>query len=134
MKSSRILVAFALVFTACSVRADEPQWKHLSSAMGDLPVPGPSTEQTGALVADLDKDGTNDFVISFRKTAPALVWYRRCVSGWERYVIDTNFLTVEAGGAVNDIDGDGNPDILDKPYTWEAPRIDVWLLVSPLAK
>ncbi|HWX21371.1 MAG TPA: hypothetical protein VN578_15835 [Candidatus Binatia bacterium] len=52
-------------------------WRHLSSSTGDLPVPGASTEQTGALVADLDKDGTNDFVISFRKVAPAVVWYLR---------------------------------------------------------
>ena len=92
--------------------AAELQWKHLSSSTGDLPLPGPSTEQTGALVADLDKDGTNDFVLSFRKVAPALVWYRRNATGWARYVLDTDFLTVEAGGAVYDIDGDGNPDLV----------------------
>jgi hypothetical protein len=28
---------------------------------------------------------------------------------------------------VGDLDGDGDLDILDKPYTWDAPRIDVWL-------
>jgi hypothetical protein len=77
-----------------------------------LPIPGPSTEQTGAIVADFDKDGTNDFVLSFRKVAPALVWYRRTATGWDRYVIEPAFLTVEAGGAVYDIDGDGNPDIV----------------------
>src|SRR3974390_2727324 len=85
--------------------AAEPGWKHLSSSTGDLPLPGPSTEQTGALVADLDKDGTNDFVLSFRKVAPALVWYRRTPTGWDRYVLETNYLTIEAGGAVYDIDG-----------------------------
>ena len=26
-----------------------------------------------------------------------------------------------------DLDGDGLMDILDKPYNWEAPRVDVWL-------
>jgi hypothetical protein len=26
-----------------------------------------------------------------------------------------------------DLDGDGLVDILDKPYNWEAPRVDVWL-------
>jgi hypothetical protein len=26
-----------------------------------------------------------------------------------------------------DRDGDGDYDILDKPYTWEAPRVDVFL-------
>jgi len=106
----------------------EPVWKHLSSSRGELPVPGTSTEQTGVLVADLDKDGTNDFVISFRKTAPALVWYRRTPKGWDRSVIDPSFLTVEAGGAVFDIDGDGNPDIVfggdwqsDEVWWWENP-------------
>jgi hypothetical protein len=108
--------------------AADPQWKHLSSSTGDLPVPGTSTEQTGALVMDLDKDGTNDFVLSFRKVAPALVWYRRTITGWDRYVIDPDFLTVEAGGAVYDIDGDGAPDIVfggdwqsSEVWWWENP-------------
>lgn len=26
-----------------------------------------------------------------------------------------------------DLDGDGDLDILGKPYTWEAPRLDIWL-------
>jgi len=28
---------------------------------------------------------------------------------------------------VADLDGDGRMDVLDKPYNWEAPRVDVWL-------
>ena len=28
---------------------------------------------------------------------------------------------------VADLDGDGDLDLLNKPYTWEAPRVDVWL-------
>ena len=85
--------------------------------------------QTGAAVADLDGDGVNDFVLSFRQKPPALVWYRRVATGWEPYVIDKAYLTIEAGGAVSDIDGDGdlNLDLLNKPYTWDTPRVDVWL-------
>lgn len=30
---------------------------------------------------------------------------------------------------VADLNGDGLPDILDKPYNWQAPRVDVWLQV-----
>jgi hypothetical protein len=95
-----------------SLHQSRIQWKHLSSANGDLPVPGESKEQTGAIVADLDNDGVNDFVLSFRQKAPALVWYRRNTTGWNRYVIEKEYLTVEAGGAVFDIDSDGYPDIV----------------------
>ena len=28
---------------------------------------------------------------------------------------------------VADLNGDGLLDILDKPYNWDAPRVDVWL-------
>jgi len=42
-------------------------------------------------------------------------------------VIETDYLTIDAGGAVHDIDGDGDLDILDKPHNWEAPRVDVWI-------
>lgn len=118
----------AVSLAALAAEAADPQWKHLSSANGDLPVPGPSHQQTGAIVADFDKDGTNDFVLSFRQVAPALVWYRRTASGWDRYMIEPEFLTVEAGGAVFDINGDGSPDIVfggdwqsSEVWWWENP-------------
>jgi len=28
---------------------------------------------------------------------------------------------------VADLDGNGTLDILEKPYNWDAPRVDVWL-------
>ena len=28
---------------------------------------------------------------------------------------------------VADLNGDGRPDVVDKPYNWETPRVDVWL-------
>ena len=125
------VIALIACPTACGGRAAEPRWRHLSSSTGDLPVPGTSMEQTGALVADLDRDGTNDFVISFRKVAPALFWYRRTPAGWDRYVIEPDFLTVEAGGAVYDIDGDGNPDLV---FGGDSQSSEVWWWENPYPK
>jgi hypothetical protein len=112
---ARTIAALLMVGAAVSVaqlssRAAELRWRHLSSATGDLPLPGTSTQQTGAVIGDLANDGTNGFVLSFRQQAPALVWYRPAAHGWDRFVIESNFLTVEAGGVVFDVDGDGHPD------------------------
>lgn len=104
------------------------RWLHLSSRQGDLPVPTTSRQQTAAVVADLDQDGLNDFVLAFRETGPALVGYRRTQTGWDRYVIEKDYLTIEAGGAVWDIDGDGYPDLVfggdyqsNKVWWWRNP-------------
>ena len=125
------LTAFLMqrYFTRAQSDADSIRWTHLSSSKGDLPLPHPaSNQQTGVLVSDLDKDGIADFVISYRVAAPALVWFRRNDTGWDRYVLDSEFLTVEAGGAAYDIDGDGDLDIVfgadsqnNKLWWWENP-------------
>ena len=28
---------------------------------------------------------------------------------------------------VTDLNGDGLPNVLEKPYNWQTPRVDVWL-------
>jgi hypothetical protein len=28
---------------------------------------------------------------------------------------------------IADLDGDGDLDVLGKPYGWDAPRLDVWI-------
>ena len=125
---NRILLALAVGCAWPLAGFAEPTWKHLSTVSGELPLPGPSTEQSGAVVADFDGDGRNDFLISVRVVAPALVWYRRTATGWDRSVIEPDFLTIEAGGAVFDIDGDGDPDVV---FGGDWQSTEVWWWENP---
>ena len=129
--ASATLAAFLLLLSLpCPLSyATDVKWQHATSTNRDLPAPGESTQQTGNLIADFDKDGVKDFVISFRAKGPALVWYRRTAQGWDRYVVEPQFLTVEAGGAACDIDEDGDPDIVfggdyqsNEVWWWENPH------------
>lgn len=128
LNRQRLPLLCALGLVAPLACAAEIRWQHLSSTTGDLPVPGKSQQQTACVVFDADQDGVNDFVLAFRQRAPALVWYRHTAGGWRRYVIETNYLTIEAGGAVCDIDGDGDPDLVlggdwqsNEVWWWENP-------------
>ncbi|MCG5052733.1 MAG: VCBS repeat-containing protein [Myxococcales bacterium] len=106
----------------------KPSWQHLSSAAGQLPPPGTSTQQTGSLAGDLDGDGVPEFVVAMRKTAPALVFYRRSAHGWSRHVIEPAKLAIEAGGTSHDIDGDGDLDLV---FGQDASGADLWWWENP---
>jgi hypothetical protein len=86
--------------------------------------------QTGAVVGDFDGDGMTDFILSFRQKPPALVWYRRESNGWAQFIIEKDYLTVEAGGAVFDIDGDGDLDVVFGG-DWQSPEVWWWENPAP---
>jgi len=107
------------------------KWKHLSTVSGDLEIPNTGSQQTEALVVDVDKDGINDFLIAERTKAPSVVWYRKVKKGWEKYTVETEPLHIEAGSACLDIDGDGDTDVVfggdsesNCVWWWENPYPD----------
>ncbi|MGC4034335.1 MAG: VCBS repeat-containing protein [Chitinophagaceae bacterium] len=122
MKKMLFLLLF---FPIIAIAQPAIQWKHISTATGDLQKPWTSTEQTSAMILDVDKDGKNDFVVSCRKEAPVLVWYRRTTNGWQRYVLENELKTIEAGGAFFDIDGDGDNDLV-YGQDWQGPEVWWW--------
>ena len=132
ISSGFITAGLLLVVAAALLSAPDPVWQNLSSRRGEIPdPPGGSQQQTGSVVGDFDGDGVNEFILSFRQKPPALVWYRRTAVGWDPWIIESEYLTIEAGGAIHDIDGDGDPDVVfggdwqsNTVWWWENPAPD----------
>jgi hypothetical protein len=85
-------------------------------------------------VADVDGDGKLDvFCGEMRKwtagddnpAAKMWLFLGDGKGGFTRSEIASGYGVHEA--RVGDLNGDGLPDILAKPYNWETPRIDAWL-------
>ena len=90
-------------------------------------------------VADIDGDGHLDiFAAEMAKwtearkdpdnpNATAWILFGDGKGNFRQTVFSTGVDFHEA--RVADLNGDGLPDILDKPYNWETPRVDVWLQI-----
>jgi hypothetical protein len=88
-------------------------------------------------VADMDGDGNLDiFAAEMSKwtedakqpdhpNATAWILFGDGHGNFSNTVFSTGIEFHEA--RVADLNGDGKLDILDKPYNWNAPRVDVWL-------
>lgn len=129
MRLSVCLGVLAAVAAApLAARPPIPRWTHLSSASGDIPSPGPSDQQTGSLIADVDGNGSGDFFVAARVTGPAVTLFQKTPDGWRKHIVEPDFLRIEAGGAAHDIDGDGD---LDVAFGADAADNHVWWWENP---
>lgn len=48
---------------------------------------------------------------------------------FESLVVSRGFGVHES--EIVDLDGDGDYDVLGKPYRWDSPRLDIWLYQGP---
>lgn len=128
MKLLLVTCLFGLIGHA-QAQQNPINWVHISSKTGGIETPNGGGQQTSAAVADFDNDGINDFCISERTQSPCLVWYRRTEKGWDKYVVEADPMSPEAGTVACDVDKDGDMDIIvggdggktKEVYWWENP-------------
>ena len=119
------LLLIALCLISCPVHG-RVQWQRVT-----LPGANAGNQQTALVVADLDKDGIDDFVVTERTQAPSVVWYKYNGHSWDIKVIEDTKLRPEAGGTTCDIDRDGDLDVIfgqdssgNLIWWWENPYPD----------
>lgn len=129
MRKLQLLSQTVLLVTFASLAvAGEPAWQRKSSVTGDIPIPNAGNQQTCCVVADLDGDGIDDFVVGERTKTPSVVWYKFNGKGWDKRTIDDTRLRPEAGGVCCDVDGDGDQDVI---FGQDASGSDIWWWENP---
>jgi hypothetical protein len=106
----------------------EYSWKHLSTKTGEIPPTNGGSQQTSCLVADLDKDGITDIVMTDRSVQPSVIMYQLKNGGYVKKIIDNDLLKIEAGNAFCDVDKDGDLDII---FPGESSSNQIWWWENP---